>query len=384
MNEEIFQIGPIRPPSEANSLLLRVTQNCPWNQCKFCTLYKDTKFHTRPVETLKREIDLIANYRDMMLPFLPNLKTDIEKVRDLFNALPTSQEKDCFQMVFRWLTEGQSKAIFLQDANTMVLKTEWLAEVISYVMEKLPELERVTSYGRAATLAKISEDDFRILAKAGLNRIHSGYETGSPRLLTMVGKGGTQEDEIIGGKKVRASGMELSIYFMPGIGGQLYSEENAIETAKVVNEVNPDFVRLRTFVAKRNSPMMELIRSGEHVEMRDIDKLREIRLMLEHIDPKRATGTLKSDHIINLLQHVEGNLCDDLEFMKEYIDGFFKLPDMAQRKYQLSRFMGFAGKYTELEFMNAVHQNRINEIMGNYIDSDTFEKILHQQLQYCI
>ncbi|MFI3174256.1 MAG: radical SAM protein [Bacillota bacterium] len=384
MNEAIFQIGPIRPPSEANSLLLRVTQNCPWNRCKFCTLYKDTKFHARPVETLKKEIDLIAKHRDLIAPYIPNIKTDIEKVRTIFNALPTQDEMSCFQMVFRWMTEGNSQAIFLQDANTMVLKTEWLAEVISYVMEKLPELRRVTSYGRANTLAKITEEDFRILAKAGLNRIHSGYETGSDRLLTMIGKGGTQEDEIIGGKKVRASGIELSIYFMPGVGGALYSDENAIETAKVINEVNPDFVRLRTFVAKRNSPMMELIKSGEHVEMRDIDKLREIRLMLAHVDPKKATGTLKSDHIINLLQHVEGNLSEDLQYMKDYIDGFFKLPEMAQRKYQMARLMGFSGQYSELEYLNAVQQNRINEIVGHYIDADTWEKVLHEQLHYCI
>lgn len=379
MSEEIFQIGPIRPPSEANSLLLRITQNCPWNRCKFCTLYKNTKFHTRPVETLKQEIDLMAKHRDLIAPHLNH----IEKIRGIFATLPL-HEKEYFQMVFRWMTEGRSQAIFLQDANTMVLKPEWLAEVISYVMEKFPELQRVTSYGRANTLAKISEEDFRLLANAGLNRIHSGYETGSNRLLEMIGKGGTQEDEIVGGKKVRASGIELSIYFMPGIGGQLYSDENAIETAKVINEVNPDFVRLRTFVVKRNSPMVDLIASGDHVEMRDIDKLREIRLMLTHIDPKKANGTLKSDHIINLLQHVEGNLCDDLQYMKDYIDGFFKLPEMAQRKYQISRFMGFAGDYSELNYLSPMQQNQIEEFVGRYCDANTWEKVLHQYLHQCI
>ena len=250
MEQHVFQIGPIRPPSEANSLLLRVTENCPWNKCKFCMLYKKNDFHTRPVAEVKKDIDTMANYRDMILAHKDGENWNMPAVQKEYAELPSDEAKMCYQMVFTWLTEGDSQAIFLQDANTMVLRTEWLLEIVSYVRERLPEIKRITSYGRANTLAKISEEDYRALRQAGLDRIHSGYESGSDKVLKLICKGTTQEEQIIGGRKVRDAGIELSIYFMPGVGGRELSDDNAMETAKVINAVDPDFVRLRTFVSR--------------------------------------------------------------------------------------------------------------------------------------
>lgn len=376
MNDVTFQVGPIRPPSEANSLLLRVTQNCPWNKCKFCMLYKDTKFYTRTVEELKKEVDLLAEYRDFIMgdngDILP-----INKIQKKYDELPSFDEKQCFHMVFRWATEGNCQGIFLQDANTLVLKTEWLAEIVAYVKEKFPELKRITSYGRANTLANISEDGFRMLAEAGLNRIHSGYESGSEKVLSMIGKGGTQEDEIIGGKKVRDAGIQLSIYFMPGVGGKEFSLENAEDTAYVINEVNPDFVRLRTFVLRTGSLMEDLKTTHNYVECTDMEKLLEIRQMLEKVDPKKVTGTLKSDHIINLLEGVEGNLSTDLDYMKNHIDGFLQMHPQEQKMYQLARRIGYRINWNELSRIPDHELDKIRQTSAT-VQGAEWERLLHR------
>ena len=317
MEEMVFQIGPIRPPSEANSLLLRVTVNCPWNKCKFCMLYKKYDFHTRPVEDVKKDIDTMAELRDRILQYKKDGEWDITAINQDYQSLTTDDQRWCYHMVFRWMTEGDCNSIFLQDANTMCLRADWLAEIIRYVRVKLPEIKRITSYGRANTLAKISPEDYKMLKEAGLDRIHSGYESGSDKVLALIEKGCTQEEQIIGGRKVREAGIELSIYFMPGVGGKELSDDNAIETAKVINAVNPNFVRLRTFVLRTGSLMEEVRDAGGWTEDTDMNKLLEIRKLLAHIDPTKANGKITSDHIINLLQEVNGDMDTDLPWMLE-------------------------------------------------------------------
>ncbi len=379
MEQGVFQIGPIRPPSEANSLLLRVTENCPWNKCKFCMLYKNSTFHTRQVAEVKKDIDVMAEYRDRILAHADSLgEYNMEAIQQEYQSLPSDEARMCYQMVFTWLTEGDKQAIFLQDANTMVLRPDWLIEIVHYVRERLPEIQRITSYGRANTLARISAEEFKRLRAAGLDRIHSGYESGSDKVLAMIGKGATQEDEIIGGKKAKEAGIELSIYFMPGVGGRALSDENAIETAKVINEVNPDFVRLRTFVLRTGSLMEELRTSGVYQDLRDIEKLLEIRKMLAHIDTKKAHGKIASDHIINLLQGVEGYLDQDLPWLLEYIDSFLALPELEQKKYQLARRMGFPLDWKYLYRMQPADQSRVEEMAKNIVDEKEWEALLHR------
>lgn len=378
MEEFVFQIGPIRPPSEANSLLLRVTENCPWNKCKFCMLYKKNDFHTRPVAEVKKDIDTMAEYRDRILAYKDGEDWNMPAVQADYETLLSDDARMCYQMVFRWLTEGDSQAIFLQDANTMVLRPEWLIEIVSYVRERLPEIQRITSYGRANTLAKIKEEDFRALRQAGLDRIHSGYESGSDKVLELIAKGTTQEEQIIGGQKVRQAGIELSIYFMPGVGGRELSEDNALETAKVINAVNPNFVRLRTFVLRTGSLMEEVRASGNYTEATDMEKLLEIRNMIAHIDPSKAKGRITSDHIINLLQEVNGDMDTDIPWMLSYIDSFLALPELERKKYQLARRMGFPLDWKQMYRLRERDQAYIEDLAKNTVDDAAWEALLHR------
>ena len=376
--EVVFQIGPIRPPSEANSLLLRVTENCPWNKCKFCMLYKKNDFHTRPVVEVKKDIDVMAEYRDRILVHQKGTEWNMPAIQNEFAALPSDEARMCYQMVFTWLTEGGRQAIFLQDANTMVLRPEWLIEIVSYIRERFPEMQRITSYGRANTLARISEADYRALRQAGLDRIHSGYESGSDQVLRLIAKGTTQEEQIIGGRKVRDAGIELSIYFMPGVGGKELSDENAAETAKVINEVDPDFVRLRTFVLRSGSLMEEVRDSGVYTEATDMEKLLEIRKMIAHIDPSRVRGRVTSDHIINLLQEVSGDLDCDIPWMLSYIDAFLALPEVEQKKYQLARRMGFPYDWKQLYRLRERDLTHIEDMAKHIVDERQWEQLLHR------
>lgn len=380
MEQHVFQIGPIRPPSEANSLLLRVTENCPWNKCKFCMLYKKNDFHTRPVAEVKKDIDTMANYRDMILAHKDGENWNMSAVQKEYAELPSDEARMCYQMVFTWLTEGDSQAIFLQDANTMVLRTEWLLEIVSYVRERLPEIKRITSYGRANTLAKISEEDYRALRQAGLDRIHSGYESGSDKVLKLICKGTTQEEQIIGGRKVRDADIELSIYFMPGVGGRELSDDNAMETAKVINAVDPDFVRLRTFVLRTGSLMEEVRAAGNYTEETDMEKLLEIRKLIANIDPTKARGRITSDHIINLLQEVSGDMDKDIPWMLSYIDQYLALPELEQRKYQLARRMGFPLDWKQLYRLKESDLAYIEDLAKNTVDEKQWETLLHRYM----
>ena len=131
----------------------------------------------------------------------------------------THAEQECYYFIYRWLAHG-GENVFLQDGNSLAVKTERVLEVLRYLREKLPSIRRITTYGRAETLSKISVEQYKQLKEAGLDRIHSGFESGSDNVLKLINKGVTSEQEITAGRNIKEAGIELSVYFMPGIGGR--------------------------------------------------------------------------------------------------------------------------------------------------------------------
>ena len=362
-----FEIGPIRPPSEAESLLLRVTRNCPWNKCKFCTLYKKHKFSARPVEEIKADIDQVALYRSNILEGIP----------ESLNELP-EETAERYLYIMRWLSCGE-ESVFLQDANTMVLSYNKLLEILIHLREKLPNVKRVTTYGRVDSLAKFTLEQLTELKKAGLDRIHSGYESGSDMVLTLLNKGYTKAQEIEAGQKVKASGIELSVYYMPGSGGAMLSDDNAIETADVINKVNPDFVRIRTFVAQRGTELHDEICSGNMAECTDIGKMLELKKMIEHIDG--ADGHLYSDHIINLFEEVNGNLKNDKAKLLSVFENFLALDSTEQRRYQVARRMGLVRSLSHLARLSPIQRETVDEYLSQLCDEEEFERFLSRLLR---
>ena len=328
-----FRIGPIRPPSEANSLLLQVTRGCTWNKCKFCQLYRHTTFKAYSADSIKKDIDNMKYLSDIVTSFRDGTKWDLNGLNQKMRSIP-ADERESFYMLANWHINGNG-SVFLQDGNTTVLRDGRLPDVLRYLKDAFPEITRITSYGRAENLAKVSAEEFAELKEAGLDRIHSGFETGSDEVLKLINKGVTQEEEIRAGKAVKAGGIELSVYYMAGVGGRDLSEENARGMSYVVNEVNPDFLRLRTCAIKPFTGLDEDLQAGRYFLASEDDKVREIRYI---IDNARDIDTMVvSDHILNLLQHIEGHIIDEKAYMLDIIDRYLEMDEMDKRRFQAAR-----------------------------------------------
>lgn len=298
-----FEVGPIRPPSEggSHSLLLRATRNCSWNRCRFCygMIYNREKFQLRSVEDIKKDIDTVKAIADEIkaeswkLGYggVVNADVGIDMVRND----PSLRASQSFIMVFDWLHFGGS-TVFLQDANTLIMPTDQLLAVVKYLKEAFPAIERITSYARAKTLAKKSLDELKELNRAGLSRLHVGLETGDDEVLACVDKGVTAAEQIEAGKKAVEAGLELSEYVMIDLGGRAMSEQHAKNTARVLNEINPDFIRLRPLMVGPGLPLYEDYAQGVFELSSPHERLREVKTLVENL---HVTSRLSFDHFLN-------------------------------------------------------------------------------------
>lgn len=346
MNFE-FEQGPIRPPSEAKSLLIRVTRNCPWNKCAFCHTYRGTKFGIRRVDNVKADIKKMKEIAERIGEISWRLGEG-GRVNDLVVSHIFRNEHlfdDSFRSMAAWLYFGGT-SVFLQDADSIIMKTDDLAEILSFVKSEFPTVHRITSYCRSKTAARKSVDELKILKDAGLSRIHVGMESGCDAVLAFIKKGVTAAEHIEGGSRIVQAGLSLSEYVIPGLGGVKWSREHALETAEVLNRINPDFIRLRSLQVRRNTALYQLREEGTFEKLHDEDVVREIRLFIEHLDG--IESRIVSDHILNLLEEMEGKLPDDKDKMLGIIDRYFQLPEDERIIYRLGRRKGVYRKLDDL------------------------------------
>jgi hypothetical protein len=292
----MFEQGAIRPPNEASSLLVRVTRNCPWNRCHICPPYKGKKFSRRPVDEVKRDIDMMAETYGKHI--------------------------------------HRFTAAFLQDADTLILPTGELVEIMNYIRNIFQGVERITTYARAKSMKLKSQVDYRRLTEAGLRRIHSGMESGSAAVLKLINKGNRPGDILEGGRRVVASDIALSEYIMPGVGGRALSREHALETARLLNQIRPDFIRVRTFAPHPISPMQRMIDAGTFTPMSDEEVVEEIRLLLENLDEIPAHFRC-GDFSMNLLMQLDGRLDQKKAWMINEIDRYLSLSREQKQAYSL-------------------------------------------------
>lgn len=331
-----FEQGPIRPPSEATSLLIRVTRNCPWNRCTFCPVYKGDKFSLRPVEHVIKDIDMVAKYVAEIREATEDSRSARSKIQRISNNVPYN-EVQAFQAALHWHRYGM-ESIFLQDANSLIVKPSDLIYILTHLRSVFPWVSRVTSYARSHTIARISDDDLKNMAETGLNRIHIGMESGSDKVLERVKKGVTKEEHISAGQKVKKAGMELSEYIMPGLGGEDLSEEHALESADALNQINPDFIRLRSLAIPNHVQLFDDWNSGAFKKCTDLTVAKEIRLFIEKLEG--VESYLASDHILNLFEDVKGRLPGDKDKMLGSIDSFLNMSPHDRMVYQIGRRVG--------------------------------------------
>jgi len=298
-----FEVGPIRPPSEggSHSLLLRATRNCSWNRCRFCygMIYNREKFELRSVEDIKKDIDAVKAIADEIkavswkLGYGGAVKADVGIA--MIRRDPSLRANQSFVIVFDWFHFG-ARTVFLQDANTLIMPTDQLLEVVRYLKKTFPTIERITSYARAKTLVKKPLEELKELSSAGLSRLHVGLETGDDELLSNVDKGVTAAEHIEAGKKAKEAGFELSEYVMIDLGGRARSEQHARNTARVLNEIDPDFIRLRPLAIGPGLPLYEDYTQGLLQLSSPHERLQEVKTLVENL---HVTSSVCFDHFLN-------------------------------------------------------------------------------------
>jgi hypothetical protein len=341
-----FEQGPIRPPSEAQSLLLRVTRNCPWNRCTFCPLYKEKRFSLRPLEDIKRDIDTVYQHTEQLRAQVEVAGClSVAAVQNLRLRL-NPEARTGFEAALHWFRGGM-ESVFLQDANSLVIKPAQLLAVLQHLKAHFPWIRRITSYARSHTIARMKEDDLRALREAGLNRLHIGMESGSDRVLQRVSKGATQAMHIAAGRKVLQAGMELSEYYMPGLGGQDCSREHALASAATLNQINPHFIRLRTLAIPCQAPLFAEYQAGGFRPCTEVQVVAETLLFLQNLHG--ISSLVKSDHILNLFPRLEGQLPEDQAGMLRILEDFLAADPERQRLYQAGRRCGLLSQLDDLD-----------------------------------
>jgi hypothetical protein len=340
-----FEQGPIRPPSEAASLLLRVMRNCSWNQCTFCPVYKGRPFSRRPTAHVLQDIEAvsaaIAAIRE------ERLKQGSLPLGQLQGALAgRNLDHAALAAAWHWLRHG-ARHVFLQDANVLIVKPGDLIEILTQLRRRFPQVERLTCYARSSTAARLSLAHLIALRQAGLNRVHIGLESGSDRILRATRKGTTQAVQIAAGVNLKAAGLELSEYYLPGLGGAALWEENARQTAFALNRINPDFIRLRSLALPPGAPLTAASRQGRFPVPDDELVLREIQLFLESLEG--IASTVASDHIVNLLPEIEGRLPEDKDRMLAAIDRYWQLPPDLRALFRVGRRLGYFSHLDDLD-----------------------------------
>jgi biotin synthase-like enzyme len=367
-----FELGPIRPPSEAYSLLIRATRNCPWNRCKFCPTYKGEKFQLRSVEEIKKDIKAARGIQDKIKEVTWRSGYG-GSAREIARTVLTNPPNESFYNVALWLYAGGENA-FLQDANTLIMRTNELVEVIRFLKETLPSIKRITSYARSKTAAKKKLQELIELHEAGLSRLHVGLESGYDPVLQYMDKGVTAADHILGGKRVVESGISLCEYVILGLGGKEMWQQHATETARVLSEIDPDFIRVRTLAINNSMPLYQEVENGSFVQATDEEILEEEKLFIELLE---CHSNYVSDHITNLLQEIEGKLPQDKEKMLATIGRFQSLSPEERANFKIGRRVGVYSQLDDLYDLNkhqAVDQF-IHKLAqsGNEVD----EEIIH-------
>jgi radical SAM superfamily enzyme YgiQ (UPF0313 family) len=366
-----YELGPIRPPSEAYSLLIRATRNCPWNRCLFCHLYKGCKFELRPVDEILGDIEAAKAISEGIKEMAWKLGygNGVRQVAATLYNQP--QYGQCVRNVALWLWGGGESA-FLQDSNSLIMRTPELIQVITYLKAVFPGLNRITSYARSHTSARKSLEELKELKDAGLDRIHTGLETGYGPLLDYMQKGVSFEQHIDGGRKVVQAGISLCEYVMPGLGGRKMSQQHARETARVLNEINPDYIRLRSLHVSPSMPLWLKLRDGDFELQIEDEVVEEIGTFIDNL---QVTSQLKSDHIVNLLAEVEGKMPEDKQRCLNVINEYLNLAEEERVNFRLGRRMGYYESLSDLA--DDYKRNKVDEVMRRIkAEGESVDKII--------
>lgn len=325
------EVGPIRPPSESGSFLVRLNRNCPWNKCLFCPVYKNKRFSIRPLEDIRNEIKSLASLKDFLKKQL-KIMSFVELNNNLSKLIDKNACTDA-RRILHWLYHKEY-TVFLQDADPLLRKKEEIFDFLKFLKSHFPEVTRITAYARAKTINRFSSEELKGLHAAGLNRIHMGLESGSDEVLKLVCKGLNSRDIIEASRLLKVSNIEVSLYIIPGLGGVKFSKEHVEGTIETINKAMPDFVRIRSLGLMEYMPLYKLYKDGTFKIIGEEDMVKEIKDIISGIN---VNLQIYSDHNLNLLMELNGKLPDNKDKMINTIDHFLSLSEKEKILFILSR-----------------------------------------------
>ena len=281
-----------RPPSEADSLILQITSGCSWNKCAFCEMYSSKSFRIKPFDKIKTEIEQIAN-------------SDLK-----FNK------------------------IFLADGDAMVLSAEKLGKIINELNKNFTKIRRISIYARPSDFARKSLQELKELKSIGLDLAYVGIESGDDELLQLINKGETYKLTAEGLIKAKEAGIKLSVMILNGLGGKELSKQHAIRSARLLNEIQPEFASTLVLSFPFGEQHFKKSYAGKFTMMNQLELIEEMRIFIENT--KLNQTVFRSDHASNYLV-LKGILSKDKETLLEKIDYVLSNPQLANLRKEWQR-----------------------------------------------
>jgi len=244
-----------RPPSEARSLIIQVTEGCSHNKCKFCYMYKCKQFRIKDKDELAKHIEWLKGY------------------------------------------DKYPERIFLADGNVLCLKTNKVLDLLEMVKAEFPTVKRISSYSGPLDLIRKTDEELKIIRQAGLELLYMGVESGSDNILSFMNKGVNQQEMINAGQKAKKAGFKLSCMIISGLGGVELMGEHAVESAKVISAINPDYFSLLRLVVDEQSELAEDIHQGKFHLASPLQIIDENIIMLENMELKDCI--FRANHVSN-------------------------------------------------------------------------------------
>ncbi len=283
----------VRPPSEANSFLLPVTIGCSHNKCTFCGTYTGVKFRILPLEDIKRDIDKVARNYSWSL-----------------------------------------RRVFLENGDALIAPQNRLVEVLKYLNEKFPNLEKIGTYATPQSALIKSVDQLKELNRLGLNIAYLGVETGDEELLEKINKGATYDQIVEAGRKLKKAGITLSVTVILGLGGVEGSQKHTLGTARILTDIDPDFAGALTIMLVPGTRLHKEWEEGKFTLISPFQSLEELRLIIQNSSFTNCFFT--ANHASNYLP-IKARLPQQKAAVLKLIDEVLTTKDMSRLRPEFTR-----------------------------------------------
>jgi radical SAM superfamily enzyme YgiQ (UPF0313 family) len=255
-----------RPPAEARSLILRMAQGCPWNQCTFCGMYKATVYRACS---------------------LPEIETEMDRAADAY---------------------PQTRRIFLADGDVMAFSFERLKHILEQLNARFPRLARINLYASGRSILQKKPGELQALRALKLNTLYMGLESGDEATLTKVNKQETAEEMIEAGQRAQCAGLKMSVMLLTGLGGTTRSREHAAATAAALNRMQPTLLSALRVIPVPGTALYQQVQQNNFQQLTERQAVEELKDLIEQLD---LDGTVfRANHASNILP-LEGRFPKD-------------------------------------------------------------------------